>query len=383
MKNKIKTHKELYLAIVNEIPKVRISSQEQKSLTKTNDTGISVIVVTSPSSSVSGDYADEVKSKKVTYISVRSNHRKRSKCIIENCLKNLGIDFEEDKTPNLGSMGGYKIKLNDKDIKIVFKFKNGYDTKDFKGWNEQLDLMFSKKPELKRTPYDRNERKQLEQLNASIGSLPITLKIGNKTFKNVIGLVGGKNGKKSDFVVIDTDGNEVCWISYKSGKTATSFQQYSGITQSKLKNNSEVKQFEQNIKAIYEDKENLFKDTTFWKPIKDNKLKKQSVFGDDFGGRPGENNVNFFVQGDLEIVERGNFHYLKSKYGGNRGLIVRNGDISKLRGNYEPTLGTRPSGDRNYIRLVKKTRGGIWPKKYISSGRKNKKINDDGSIDEK
>ena len=211
MKTQIKTHSDLHKEMENNISKIRLSSQEEKSVPISRDNNISIIIVTSPSSTSKGFYADDSgRKQKVTYFSVRSNNRSRAKLIVEKCLDDLGISFSEDNSTSMGSMGGFAIKINDKTAKIVFKFKSGLEQTDFKGWNEPLTRIFEKKSELKRVPSDRNERDQLRNINSKIKN-PITLIISGKKFRNVVGLVGGKSGQKSDLVIIDSQGNEIGW----------------------------------------------------------------------------------------------------------------------------------------------------------------------------
>ena len=364
MKTQIKTHSDLHKEMENNISKIRLSSQEEKSVPISRDNNISIIIVTSPSSTSKGFYADDSgRKQKVTYFSVRSNNRSRAKLIVEKCLDDLGISFSEDNSTSMGSMGGFAIKINDKTAKIVFKFKSGLEQTDFKGWNEPLTRIFEKKSELKRVPSDRNERDQLRNINSKIKN-PITLIISGKKFRNVVGLVGGKSGQKSDLVIIDSQGNEIGWISYKSGKTSTSFQQYSGLTErSKLDSDPEVKKFYNEIKNINENikskngnisslkKEKI----SVWKPIQNRDLKRKAVFGYDYGKKNGENNVNFLIQGNIVLEERkeNEVYILKSS----GGLIVKNGGLMVK--DYEPTLGARTGEESRKYAGVEGIRGGI------------------------
>lgn len=371
MKTQIKTHSNLHSEIEDILPKIRLSSQEQNEFANTKDSSILIILVTGPSSTTKGFYADTKKSQKVTYLSVRSNNRERSKLIVKKCLSELNVKFKDDNSPSLGTKGGFAINLNDKVVKIVFKFKNGFEQQDFKGWNEELNKIFTKKPHLKRVPSDRNERLQIQSINEQIKE-PIQLQIQSEIYNNVIGFVAGSKiggEQKADLVVIDTKGNEVCFISYKSGKTATSFQQYSGLTsRSKLDQHREVKDFyqqvEENKKTLEEEK------TAVWRPIKDRDLKRKAVFGYDYGKKNNGNNVNFIIQGDLKLTERGSRYVLQTS----AGLIAKNGDLSKLTQDYEPTLGARPAeASRKYAKITG-VRGGIFPKKYLKNRNKNKKV---------
>jgi hypothetical protein len=376
----MKTHKEFHLQLIQDLKKIKLTATELQECPISNDNSIAVMSVAAPSStSISKTYSDEEKTRKVTYLSVRSNNRELSKCKVNNLLEKYKsqrlISYNESSAPSLGSKGGFSVTLNNKTIIIVFKFKNGMESTNFGGWNEPLKSIFEKKPELKRLPSDRNERDQLRQINSQIKS-PIALIINGERFKNVVGFVGGKGGQKSDFVIVNTQGREIGWISYKSGKTSTSFQQYAGLTErSKLDNHPEVKKFHDQVES--KAKELKEQNISVWKPIKDKDLKRKSVFGYDYGKKNGENNVDFLIQGNLVLQETNNGYILKST----GGLIVRNGDLSKLSKEYEPTLGVRPAeASRKYVK-VQGLRGGIWPKKYITNRKKNRQIKEDGSID--
>lgn len=381
----MKTHKDFHLQLIKDLKTVRLTAVEMQQYPSSGNNSIAVMNVTSPSStSVLKTYSDEEKRKKVTYLSVRSNNRDLSKCKVNNLLKKYKsqrlLTYSESNAPSLGSKGGFSVQLNDKTIIIVFKFKNGLEVTNFGGWNEPLTLVFDKKPELKkRVPSDKNERDQLRSINSKIKN-PITLIVNGERFKNVAGLVGGRSGQKSDLVIVNTQGREVGWISYKSGKTSTSFQQYSGLTErSKLDNDPEVRKFYDQIKIMNEEKSLKNNKISVWKPIKNRDLKRKAVFGYDYGKKNGENNVNFLIQGNLILEQRkeNEVYILKSP----SGLIVRNGDLSKLVRDYEPSLGARTGELSRKYAGIEGVRGGIYPKKYITTRKNSKKINEDGSID--
>lgn len=378
----MKSHKDFHTQLIRDIKLVRLSTNDLEKCPISNNDSIAILNVTSPSStSISRSYSDEEERRKVTYLSVRSNNRDLSKCKVEKLLKEYKsqklINYKESDSTSLGSKGGFSVNLNNKTIVIVFKFKNGLEKLNFRGWNEPLTKIFEKKPNLKRVPSDRNEREQLEKINKQI-TTPIILIINGERFKNVVGLVGGKSGQKSDFTIINSKGLEIGWISYKSGKTSTSFQQYSGLTEkSKLDKHSEVQKFYNEVKNLDEQYKLKDKNVSIWKPIQDRNLKRKSVFGHDYGGKNNENNVNFLIQGSLKLEKNNGIYTLKSS----NGLIIRNGDLSKLVREYEPTLGIRSGEKTRKYAGIEGKRGGIWPKKYITDRKNSKIIDKDGSID--
>lgn len=384
MKTQIKTHSDLHITLNKTLPKISLSKSDLELIPNSKDKSIIVLVTTAPSSSAKGIYADDAqapKSKSITYLSVRSNNRNLARKKVEKCLQDLKINYIEDNTRSLGTQGGLSISLNNKTIKIVFKFRNGLDKIKFEGWNEMMHSIFESNPDLKKAiPTDRNEREQIEYINKIIGEkednkpvLPVTLIIGNKKFKNVAGFVGdtrSQKDSKSDFTIINIKGEQIGWISYKSGKTATSFQQYSGITRrSQLDRYPEIKEFE---RKIQEDKSiSKESDTSYWYPIEDKTLKQKAIFGYEYGRKSGPNNVDFLIQGNIKLSLNKSNRICRLTSPG--GLIVKKGDVNKLKNDYEPTIGTRSSRDRRYLKL-ESARGGIWTRKFLTNRKNNKNL---------
>lgn len=391
MKTEIKTHSDLHIVLNKTLPKITLSKSDLELIPNSRDKSIIVLVTTAPSSSAKGIYADSKeasKSKNVTYLSVRSNNRALARKKVEKCLQDLKINYTEENKRSLGTKGGLSISLNNKTVKIVFKFRNGLDKIKFEGWNEMMHSIFEHNPDLKKAiPTDRNEREKIEYMNKIIGEnedskpKPVLLIIGNKKFKNVAGFVGDtrpQKDSKSDFTIINVKGEQIGWISYKSGKTATSFQQYSGITRrSQLDRYSEIKEFE---KKIQED-ESISKesDTSYWYPIKDTTLKQKAVFGYEYGRKSGPNNVDFLIQGDIKLLLNKSTRVCRLTSPG--GLVVKKGDVNKLKGDYEPTIGTRSARDRRYLKL-ESARGGIWTRKFLTNRKNNKNLSLDSESEQ-
>ena len=80
---------------------------------------------------------------------------------------------------------------------------------------------------------------------------------------------------KSDFHLVDINGNEIVWISHKDGKTAKDFQQWGGISQAKepsVYSNEEVQTFVKDLKTAYPN--GLPRETTLFRKIKNKQLTK-------------------------------------------------------------------------------------------------------------
>lgn len=261
---------------------------------------------------------------------------------------------------------------NKKIIRIVFKNSRRYINKLKNEWyNDLIDGAFNSKKDI--APNDRNELETLKQINSKIME-PMSVRIGNKTYKNIIGLIGVRGEKKADFVLVDKDKKELCWISYKKGNAAKDFQQYSGMSKTKssmIHEHPEVEQFRQ---EVVENWEGISEGGRLgvYRKIKDDRLKKQSIFGKDYGRRHSEENVTFFVQGNPIISIRNDV--LTLDFGTK---IVKNGSLNQLRREYDPVIGAR-KGEGNRIieygnQNIRGVRGGVFSEGYMSV-RKSKEI---------
>tara|TARA_B100000427_G_scaffold285483_1_gene258958 strand:- start:18 stop:1079 length:1062 start_codon:yes stop_codon:yes gene_type:complete len=245
--------------------------------------------------------------------------------------------------------------------RIIFKFPNNKDAKDFDIWNEALEQVFKSHPKLKKVMSDRNELNVAKIINKKLGLFIKgggTLKLGTISYANVAGVVGGSGHQ--DFRVIDMDGNVVTSISYKAGNKATDFQQYSGISErSSIGGNEEVVAFRNSVVDNWDSyKKQGF--NAMWRDIDKDDLKEAAVFG----------NAEWFAQGTPSVTKNGtgaklNFRKLETK-------------ITKMTNGYTPTLGAR--GGEGSRRIVGKSkaltgvRGGVYTKNYLHKGRKAKDV---------
>ena len=250
--------------------------------------------------------------------------------------------------------------------RIIFKFPNNKDEKDFKIWNEALEEVFKNNPKLKKVMSDRNELNVAKYINEQIGARStsgLTLQLGTISYKNVAGVVGGSGHQ--DFRVIDMDGNVVTSISYKAGNKATDFQQYSGISErSAIGGNAEVVDFRNSVVDNWDSyKKQGF--NAMWRDISKGTagvaLKEDAVFG----------NAEWFAQGTPRVTNAGT---------GGAKLTFRKleTEITKMTNGYTPTLGAR--GGEGSRRIVGKSkaltgvRGGVYTKNYLHKGRKAKDV---------
>lgn len=195
---------------------------------------------------------------------------------------------------------------------------------------------------------------QITEILGKTGKKSVPIKISNTTY-NVAKAVKVEGTVKSDLALLDPEGHEVVWISYKMGTRAKDFQQWGGMTEAVIQNHPEVQTF---IKQLQDKYGAVMPNaTTVGKKIKDAKLKKYSVYGVDFktaNRSLGRQNVTIVLQGDITLKKDGSKAYeMVSVH------VMNNGD--PITGDYEPVLMAIYKGDRSQFGL-KGARFVIQPK---------------------
>jgi len=202
------------------------------------------------------------------------------------------------------------------------------------------------------------ETKALESLQQQItdlkGAKPyIHIDIGGTVVK-AAGVVNVEGGPKSDFNLVDKNNKPVAFISHKDGSPASpkKFGQWAGV--SAFANHPEVKSFGRKFLKQYPNGMPSGA-TALSYPIKDFDLQMRAVYGKDFGGDFGINNVNCVIQGPprLEKMSRGNKYKLSGL------LLLTNGE--ELPEGYQPIFIARYFGGRNDLGIPN-TRIVMYPK---------------------
>ena len=199
----------------------------------------------------------------------------------------------------------------------------------------------------------QNINDQINALLSKSGKKSIKLKIASNTY-DVAKTVKVEGNVKSDLAMLDTEGNEVVWISYKMGTRSKDFQQWGGMTETIIQNHPEVQKFIAQLQKKFKDV--MPNATTVGKMIKDSMLKKYSVYGSDFkvaNRNLGRQNVSIVLQGDITVRKDG------IGYGLTAAHAMDNGDV--ITGDYEPVLMAIYKGDRSQFGL-KGARFVIQPK---------------------
>ena len=180
---------------------------------------------------------------------------------------------------------------------------------------------------------------------------PITVRVGKRTIKDVVGVEKTNGTPKSDFHLVNSSGKAVCFISHKKGSKPNDFQQWGGMTEKEIASHKEVIAFAAEAKAKFGDK--MPPGTSVYKKITDKKLKGMSVFGVNYGGQPGINNVDVLLQGDPGVKEVSPSQFVLTA-----NHVHYNGDIPD--GGFEPVMSLIYKGDRTNLG-VKGGRASIYP----------------------
>ena len=270
---------------------------------------------------------------------------------------------------------------------VVVKYD---DDKAFKDLPYSNNLLSRKVQSMidKRRPDTSLEQQILYEINTELeklgGGEPVDLTIegDSNKYEKMIGFIPGSSGVHADFVGIDDDGNEKCFISHKDAGGPKSFQQYSGISSKAgnlIHNAKETKRF----REIIANKESSdFDNQSFSLDIKSNpQLQIRSVLGPNWNGggtNMGENNCSHFMQGYVDVIRRSEYNQGKLAQ-----ITIRFGeknihadDINSfiMDDDYSPTLGARKTNEDRSVTFedkeVENVRGGIFSSAYIK-GRPN------------
>ena len=201
------------------------------------------------------------------------------------------------------------------------------------------------------------ETKALETLQQQItelkGSKPyILIDVGGNIVK-AAGVVNVEGTPKSDFNLVDVNNKPVAFISHKDGSPATpkKFGQWAGV--SAFAKHPEVQNFVSRFLKKYPGGMPSGA-TAISYPIKDPDLQMKAVYGKDFGGPFGLNNVNCIIQGPPKLEK-----IAKNTYKLSALLVLNNGD--ELPEGYQPIFIARYFGNRNDLGIPN-TRIVMYPK---------------------
>lgn len=215
---------------------------------------------------------------------------------------------------------------------------------------------------------------------------------GVDTIEKVTNKIHGRESK-SDFVFKNKSGRRLLHISHKAGESPTSFGQYGGISETAgniqdaaiIYNDPEVQVYLNRLYQLHSDAvgnrailNNPFSsdgtlDRAVYKNINGSTLIGRSIFGPDYGGQRGVDNVDLLAQGHFVfnpiVTPSGDVTYKLSFTGPSE----VNGNVSRFlddTSGYRAVLMTTPRDGRitqTPSGSVPRTRTGIYPRYYRSN----------------
>lgn len=207
------------------------------------------------------------------------------------------------------------------------------------------------------------------------GGKGITVKIGKFTVKDVVAAGSDhiKGDPKADIALIDSRGKEVGFISHKKEGGAKGFSQYGGIS---MKSGLKHKEIESFIKAIEDhyNGESVKSGDAFFRPLKDPKLINASIYGPNYGGSFGRENVHCIGQGNPILTQNGNVWELDFSE-----TMHVNGDYRfATKGKFTAVFGATYRSGRKVRSAsgneVKNIRAGIYPIAYMETRKRLKEL---------
>ena len=209
--------------------------------------------------------------------------------------------------------------------------------------------------------YLKNFTKELERAFEAENQPLINLAINGRTVE-CAGIIstpqsGRRRAPKSDFSIVNATGEQVAFLSHKAGTKPSQFQQYGGLSDAAFADNAEVKQFVMDLKKEFPD--GLQRGNSAYRPCKDLSVINMSVFGTEYGGEPGIENVDEFHQGTMKLKKlTGNATYeITSSHKGSNGDLLDSGG-------YEPIYYARFTSDRGARvagEFIENARIGVFP----------------------
>lgn len=185
---------------------------------------------------------------------------------------------------------------------------------------------------------------------------PFNIQFNNILYTNIVDVKKSNYSSKSDFELIDNNGNSVFWISHKD----YTFHGWSGCKS--FVDIPIVQNFVNDVKIITS---NIMPHSiTYGRPIPDNNtdVKYKSIFGKEYNGSYSENNVQMVAIGSLKLnnIQDNTYTISSYKYWYNTGNYI---DFQE----YSPVMMAMYKGDRSNFD-VKGARFDIWPscgRKYV------------------
>jgi hypothetical protein len=230
----------------------------------------------------------------------------------------------------------------------------------------------AKPPEVDTTRHEKKAREALDRMIKDIG-VPINVVIkkrGSIFFvgKDIIGAREVPKTPKADFALYDIRKKNVIYISHKAGKTANSFQKYSGITDKAGRPISQHKETIDYVEILFANTTENTLDFPIASKLRDRKLKNLALYGPDWttAKRFGEDHVQQFGQGDpiLKATKKDRTYELHWS-----AHEATSGDLQAVTGKgYDPVFGVKNETGKVTMRdkrVIRGTRSGIYPLAFM------------------
>ena len=164
------------------------------------------------------------------------------------------------------------------------------------------------------------EDSNLKALNDKIQSLmekndveSINVIVNGKPFEGIVGAQTQPNTPKADFNLVDSKRTPIVFISHKKaggkGASAGDFIRWSGYTM--YAEHPEVKAFNEALTKFLQDNnlQGLPQKSRFISPIQDDELVRKLIYGPNYGDGNSKDNVNIILQGEIDLLPKGNNTY--------------------------------------------------------------------------
>ena len=203
--------------------------------------------------------------------------------------------------------------------------------------------------------------KELEAVFVTENQPIINLVINGRTVE-CAGIIStpqrGRRPPKSDFSIVNSKKEEVAFLSHKAGKKPSDFQQYGGLSADIFKDNPEIISFMKDLKSKFPN--GLDRGQGAFRLVNDQSVVNRSVYGVDYGGAPGHENVDEFHQGFMKLKKlAGNATYeITSGHKGKNGSDIEGAG-------YEAIYYARYTGDRGATvagEFINNARIGVFPR---------------------
>src|SRR6185503_4424864 len=180
--------------------------------------------------------------------------------------------------------------------------------------------------------------KQFDEIRSKTGLGYIPIKVKNFKYQ-AVSCIKTFGVPKSDFSILDKNGNEIIWLSHKEGSTPRDFQQWGGMTDPAIASHPESQDFIQQMQDMFP--EGIPRATTVAKEITSFNLQAMAIYGVDYSKSSpfGLNNVSVVLQGPVKVTKYGNSFEFKANHS------HENGD--RMSGGYTPVFMCMYKGDRS------------------------------------